>query len=623
MPEITDNKQTDTKDKLPASAGKKSFFEIVKTAVKKNKNDLKIVGYEFLISFLLYLQLELCNKNYYFNGPVFTFVNIFMVYSLISVLGIFTFKRWISALVTGIASTAVGIVNFYTIQFRNQPVSTMDIQNIKTAANVASSYKFEPKITVIAALVIFALSMFAVFRLKKAEKTKKYTAKKYFSRIVGIFACCFAFYYVFFFASWSIKPKLTLVWSWRESYHQYGFLASSEELLAKSFNVVSKPYGYDEEALFEYTEKQDKTLETKERTPDIIYILNETFFDLKNVISDLKTDKSYMPFIESLDNKIYGYSIVPGCGGGTNRSEYEFLTGNTLELMQGITPFSFLNLNDSPSLVSFLKSKGYQTYATHPAPSLNYSRGTAYPKLGFDLAEFDEAYENAESYGTRGYIKDEEVYKNLIQNYEKMGEEPRFMYALTIQNHGGWEMNDESEDTVRTQNDFGDLTDDVNEYLSCIDLSDSAFEYLVDYYKNCDRDVIICMAGDHCPSFAPDIADEAKTEFEKFGLYATPFVMWANFELEEQNLGYTSLNYLAPLMLKNAGLDLSPFYSFMCGLFEYYPVITSNGVYATGDYELKSYSGPGCDKRIRTYLDMVYNGASKKANRIDALFVSD
>lgn len=623
MPEIINNNTTDTKDKLPASAGKNPVFKNLKALAKNNKNNLKIMGYEFLISFLLYFQLEICNKNYYFNGPVYTFVNIFMVYSVIAVLGIITRKRWISALVTGIASTAVGIVNFYTIQFRNQPVSTMDIQNIKTAANVASSYKFEPKITVVAALVLFAAAVFVALRLKKAEKAKKYTPKKYFVRIAGIFACCFAFYYVFFFASWSIKPKLTLVWSWRESYHQYGFLASSEELLAKSFNVVSQPYGYDEEALLSLEKTEDEKTGKNERTPDIIYILNETFFDLKNVISNFETDVSYMPFIESLDNKIYGYSIVPGCGGGTNRSEYEFLTGNTLELMQGITPFSFLNLNDSPSLVSFLKSKGYQTYATHPAPSLNYSRGTAYPKLGFDLFEFDEVYENAESYGTRGYINDEEVYKNLIQNYEKMGEEPRFMYALTIQNHGGWEMNDDSKDTVHTKNDFGDLTDDINEYLTCISLSDSAFEYLVNYYKNSDRDVIICMAGDHCPSFAPEIADEANTEFERFKLYATPFVMWANFELEERDLGYTSLNYLAPLMLKNAGLSLSPFYSFMCGLFEEYPVITSNGVYANCDYELKSYSGPGCDKRIRTYLDMVYNGASKKANKINSLFVSD
>ena len=102
---------------------------------------------------------------------------------------------------------------------------------------------------------------------------------------MGIFAWCFAFYYVFFFASWSIKPKLTIVWSWRESYHKYGFLASSEELLAKSFNVVSKPYGYNDPALSDYASQSAET--TNEKKPDIIYILNETFFDLKNVISDL------------------------------------------------------------------------------------------------------------------------------------------------------------------------------------------------------------------------------------------------------------------------------------------------------------------------------------------------
>lgn len=608
-------------NKLPTifERPKNSFKKRFEKLDAEKQTDLKIIGLTFLLSFMFYLELEICDKNYTLNGFVFTFVNIFMVYSFIALLGIFTVKRWISALITGITATGIGILNFYVIEFRTQPISTMDIQNMKTAANVASSYNYRLRLVVVATIMIFSASLYIVALLRKAEKNKTYNFRKYCKRIVGIFAFCSAFYYVFFFAPWSVKPKITVVWSWWESYHKYGFLACSEELFAKSFNVVSESYGYNEQELSKL--EGTGSSPENEKTPDVIFILNETFFDLKNVISNLETDKDYMPFIRSLENKVYGYSIVPGCGGGTNRSEYEFLTSNSLELMQGITPFTFMDLTGANSIVSFLKAKGYETWAAHPAPSMNYTRGTAYPKLGFDTIKFIDEFDEAENYGDRDYVSDIAVYETLTKDYENMGDGPRFMYALTIQNHGSWELNEPEEDIIHVSNDFGDLTDDVNEYLSCISLSDSAFEYLVNYYKNSDRDVIICMTGDHCPSFAPDIADKAKNGFEKFKLYATPFVMWANFNLEEKDLGYTSLNYLAPLTLQNAGMGLSPYYNFMCSLFRDYPITTSNGVYGDNSYNLKSYAGPNCEKRIRTYLNLVYNNASKKANRIDSLFM--
>ena len=59
----------------------------------------------------------------------------------------------------------------------------------------------------------------------------------------------------------------------------------------------------------------------------------------------------------------------------------------------------------------------------------------------------------------------------MLSKYEDNQDGPRFMYLLTYQNHGGYEQNDNEYDTVYIQKELGDLTDDVNEYLSSVEKS--------------------------------------------------------------------------------------------------------------------------------------------------------
>ncbi len=583
------------------------------------KQNIKILFANFIVSFLLYYELEMCNKNYILNGVVFTFVNIFIIYSFIAIIGLFTVKKWIAATAVSIVVTAVAAINFYTVLFRNQPVSTLDISNIGTAMDVLGSYKPGFHLTLVFLLLIFAASIFVIIKMRKLEKEKKYTVGQYLVRILSTLILSFVFFYVVFFAKYPIKPELTLVWSWEESYHQFGYLASSEELLVKSFNVVRKPENYNEKALFEYAEKNAVKKADNDKKPDIILILNETFYDLEKV-TKLDADKEAMPFIKNLDNKIFGYSFVPGVGGGTNRSEYELLTSNTLCLMPGITPFSFLDLKDANSIVNFLKEQGYSTWASHCAPALNYSRGVAYPKLGFDKMMFDPDFKEKEFFGKRPYVTDSYMYDVLIDEYNKMPDGPRFMYTLTIQNHGGWGMNPPEADTVHAKADFGEYDSEIDEYLTCVSLSDAAFEKLVNYYKDSDRDVIICMVGDHAPSWISDVADKTDDKFTKTLVCATPFVIWANFDIEQKDIEYTSLPYLVPLTLKSAGMKISPYYGYMLNMFEKYPVVSANNFYCDGENKMYSCIAKACADEIKTYFDMVYNNASKKVKRADDLF---
>ena len=103
---------------------------------------------------------------------------------------------------------------------------------------------------------------------------------------------------------------------------------------------------------------------------------------------------------------------------------------------------------------------------------------------------------------------------------------PQFMYLLTIQNHGGWDQNPAGEDIIHSVKEYGAATSVLNEYLSCMQTSDKAFYDLIQYYKNVDRPVVICMLGDHCPSFAYDVIDsDMDSDIEEYNLRRTPFLM--------------------------------------------------------------------------------------------------
>lgn len=594
------------------------------SSLKKSPN-LKIILLCLLSCTVIYYCIEIGNKNPFLNGPIYTWINILTLFCIESVLYAVFRRHWFSTLLLTLLSGLLSVANYYTLLFRNQPISTQDIHNAKTAMNVLGSYKlgFDVYIAVILLLVLIGVGV--SLTLFKAEKERRQSIKRAAVESVALVGFSVVFMFVAYFSPKPIKPKNTFVWSWEESYYKYGYIASSIEVLEGSLNPVSMPEGYSEDTLGSAMKGYLSPEEENGETPDVIFILNETFYDIRDA-ADIETDAAIMPFIDGGKNMIRGRAVVAGTGGGTNKSEYELLTSNSLWLMPGITPFNFLDLSDAKSIVSHLKALGYSTWAGHPASSLNYSRGKAYPQLGFENVAFDKDFRFDELYGKRWYITDSSAYKTLTEAYEKMGSGPRFMYLLTIQNHGGWELNPPEEDIVHSKTDFGEYTDDVDEFLSCIRKSDNAFQSLTEYFEHSERKTVICMVGDHCPAFLPNITKEQGIE-GTLKLRSTPYVIWANFPIgedngkNEENGETVSMPFIAPKALEAAGVSLSPFYSFMLKLEKEVPVITAFNTFITANGEVHQYSETTKFKKdIDLYFNLVYNSTGKKAKRINALF---
>lgn len=117
--------------------------------------------------------------------------------------------------------------------------------------------------------------------------------------------------------------------------------------------MIQEPDGYSEERIMELVASLKQSDEGESRTPDVILILNETFCDLRQV-ADIHANQEFLHYWDTMPNTVKGYAVAPIDGGGTNCSEYELLTGNSLQLMPGITPFYVLDLENANSIASHL-----------------------------------------------------------------------------------------------------------------------------------------------------------------------------------------------------------------------------------------------------------------------------
>lgn len=542
------------------------------------------------VAFLSWMQLEIgCHytETFQFLGIELKYIvlNILTIVVLINVLDIFVNRWWISSFVISTVLLVVSIANYFVIQFHAMPLSVNELRNIGTAAGVIGSYKFSVDSYVLFMLLFYLLSLVFVDLLKEIETGEKYTWKQIIFKDTVVCMLSLGILYKGYWSENPVKAAKNIEYAWQDTFHEYGYVACSIDLIRQAVTVVQEPDGYSEERIMELAASLKQSDEGESRTPDVILILNETFFDLRQV-ADIHADQEFLHYWDTMPNAVKGYAVAPIDGGGTNCSEYELLTGNSLQLMPGITPFYVLDLENANSIASHLGKLGYETLAAHSESENSYNRLQSYPKLGFQNVRFDLDFKNKEYYGNRQYYEtDESVYQNLIQWYEEMPEDkPRFLYLLTIQNHGDWNINESSDDIVHVSNDFGDSTEKVNEYLSCIKQSDEAFKRLTDYFSSVDRDVVICMVGDHSPYLAGAIMKEGFSEAEKsLRLRGTPFMIWSNREMEGEDTGYVSLNYLPSIILDVAGIPSMPYYKYMGQLREKLPVVSSYGKYFDSD----------------------------------------
>ena len=576
-----------------------------------------------MIAFTLSTDQVIKTYHEIFRNPVrysFGTVILFLIFLTAALLA----KRTMLVLgsVSG-ALTSLALINYYELQLHGTVLTIQDIHNIPTAVRALWNYRLQLSPTVGRIFFSFAVLYLILALIFSKSRPFKPNGRIRFIPPLTLAGMLIGLFFLPF------SPIRALDWSWEIRYYADSVPVGVFENIAKVIKGITKPEGYNTAEI-----KDIEGLPAKGTGhPDIVVILDETYYDMDHLI-DFRTDVSYMKNYDELD-AYKGYATVPMVGGGTNASEYELLTSNSMTILNTTTPFNDMNLSGCRNISEYLKKLGYATMAAHSEPAGNYHRGDAWKKLGFDETHFNVDFTDLDYYEQRYSASDSSLFENFKRFYEKMPEDqPRFAYLLMIQNHGGWERNSPDKDTVHIQDSNGltDYEQQINEYLTCIQQTDDFIGEVVDYFSGSERDVIVYMVGDHGPSLLKewDLGDSDDIYLKK---RQVPYFIWSNQGTEDFDLPKNrnvDMCALTPLALKAAGLPLSPYYTHIINLSESVQCITDMIIPGDDNRNVNTYIDVNGQRQdtysstkeavlVRKYFFMEYNRLMKNG-RLDQLF---
>ena len=544
------------------------------------------------------------------------------------------------------------VAHSYIMDFRGTPFLPMDFLSIKTAAGVANTYNYTPTYKVMTAALIFIFIIIIGIKTKTPEYN---LPTKIISRaFTGTFALVLLilFYFTSVFADMGVKPDF---WNQTRGYHNYGFAFNF--FANTKYLYMSEPNNYNPDALKEYVSSVVDTSsdntdpdEDDYDKPNIICIMNESLADL-SVLGNLTANEDYMPFMRSLtENTVKGNLYVPVIGAGTSNTEFEFLTGHTTAFLpSGSNAYMLYIKNPLASLVSTLEAQKYSSYALHPYYAAGWNRTSVYNYLGFNkftslenimdislmreyqengsdpnfLQALVEQYYPGQNMLLRQYISDSYNYKLIIKDYENRDKSrPYFAFNVTMQNHGGYTTSCVNFEESIYATSVSKNYNKANKYLSLVKASDNAFKELVEYFEQVDEPTIICMFGDHQPSVETSFIAEVMGVDSLSGLsleqeqarHITPFIIWANYDIEERQIDKLSSNYLSSLMLETAGVKLTEYNKYLLKLSETLPVIDTVGYIDNEDNYYKWSDVSPYSALLDEYEKIQYNNIFDQKN---------
>ena len=104
--------------------------------------------------------------------------------------------------------------------------------------------------------------------------------------------------------------------------------------------------------------------------------------------------------------------------------------------------------------------------------------------------------------------------------------------------------------------------------------------------------------------------------------YKVPFIIWANYDIEEKTVDCTSLNYLSVYLMEAAGLPLSPYQEFLRDTEKQIPVINSNGCYSLSEGCFLPISDAQGEEKtaLNLYAQLQYNCMFDTKHRSEVFF---
>lgn len=502
--------------------------------------------------------------------PVAFLINWLIIFTMSAIIWLITKKNVVAVATVSIFSVICSLVNYFKLTIRGEPVYPGDLLFPGEATNIVGA----TKLIVPSSIYAFSSIVIALIIISHFVKPPKISMKKRLISLFVILILC-GVSFPLFYANTKVQKFIGIedaIWNQKYNYEKNGFFGAF--LMQARYLIVDKPDGYDKKNAQKLL--KDNAVPTLiANTPNVIVIMDESFSDptrLPGVTFNIDPMESYKRVQQQ---SIYGNLLVEPFGGNTANTEFEALTGFSMNALPNGVAYQQYIKRQVPSLASLLKAQGYTTEAIHPYVPWFWNRTMVYPLIGID--DFISVKSFAKSDYKGRYVSDSAAVDRVISEYEakKSGGKPYFAHLVTMQNHG-WYDTDRykgQQEVLASSNDVDKQTIlELNTYAQGVKDAGDALLKLTEYFKQIDEPTYIMYFGDHLPKLGWDygvyrssglVGKGEFTDEEYTKLHSTPFVIWSNTRTTGTNIGTINANFLSPLLLKSAGITMSDYFSFL------------------------------------------------------------
>lgn len=572
------------------------------------------------VAILSFVSLEIaCNETFY-RIPANSFgFSVGLLASILLSLYLLGQRHGGAMVLVPVACCILGIAEHFVMTFKGEAILPSDILALGTAMEVSEGYEFTFTAGIVTSLALLEISL----GLLSLIRPRKLSTPAHVLPAIAGNLCAFLLVSVISllgFSSIDLEQALNFGFDrWQPicTYVSQGFITSFTEMVNEL--PIEKPEGYtpdetkniEQELVVAYDstygsseQRAAAVAQFNEIKPTVIAVMNESFTDL-SCFEQFKAAGYFGPnYYNSLpDTLVRGTMLASVTGGGTANSEFEFLTGATTAFVGvGKIPYQLYQMSDVDSLAKDLKELGYVATAMHPQNPVNYHRDKIYQQLGFgeflSIDDFGDApyYHN----GVCDYVTYDKILELL-----RTDERPQFIFDVTMQNHGGYEIGSVPAEELTNywvEGASENTNAMLNTYLTCINASDRDLEYFINELRNIGRPVVLVFFGDHQPSIATSLNDELypqeDTASHAFRVHQSTYFVWANYEIAGHNelnvYDTVGANEIAAIALNKIGAPLTDYQKALLATRSDVPSINVAG-YLGADglrYDLESEDSP-------------------------------
>lgn len=488
------------------------------------------------------------------NSPIVFFYNSMIILLTLSVIFLAR-RRMFLYIVISTIWLAFGITNGLILSNRVTPFTATDFTLIKSGLAIMNTYLSKIQITLIFIGLATIFVVFILFWIFGPKHKKKISYKK---NIVSIGILVFLFTVI---TQICINTKVLSSYfgNIAFAYLDYGFPYCFSNTLLNT--GIDKPENYSESTIKHiFTpvtantgNKKNVTVLSGKNTslsPNIIMLQLESFFD-PTLVEGLTFSEDPIPNFRGLKNQYTsGYLNVPSVGAGTANTEFEVLSGMSLDFFgPGEYPYKTILKEKTCESISYnLKDLGYSTHAIHNHQGTFYGRNFVFSQLGFDTFTSVE-YMNVKERTPLNWAKDSILTEEILAALNST-EDQDFIYTISVQGHGEYPKEKILENPKIKLGGI-ENKEQLNAfeyYVNQIYEMDIFLGKLVKELSNINEDTVLVFYGDHLPTLG--LTDGM---LKNNSIYQTEYVVWSNIDLPKINTNLEAYQLTSSVLL-NLGI---------------------------------------------------------------------